>query len=97
MKPLILFTIVLLQGCTLTAGIGGAFAPNVPREYITGHEQFHLSIEHTVVISESVSVETAWHHYSNGAHLGIGRHENRGMDFLGTQVKVKLWNSERKQ
>ena len=45
MRTFLLFTIFLLQGCTLTAGIGGAFAPNVPREYITGHEQFHLSIE----------------------------------------------------
>ena len=97
MKSFLLCATILLQGCTLTAGIGGAFAPNVPREYITGHEQFHVSIEHTVAITEKVSVVTSGHHYSNGAKFGIGRYPNKGMDFIGTQVKVKLWSSERRQ
>ena len=114
MKTLMLCATILLQGCTITAGIGGAIAPNVPREYIAGHEQFHLSIEAEAPLRDVLevlrypveklpawvdrcSLEASGHHHSNGAGLGIGRYPNKGLDFIGTQVKVKLWSSERKQ
>lgn len=85
--------VLLLQGCSssVTFGIGGAFVETVPSELITGHEQFHLSLEHEYIIDESISIETGWHHFSNGSKLGIGNKPNHGLDFFGSQLKFRLF------
>ena len=82
----LLIVCLLLSGC-VEVGFGVAKVNSVPESHLTGHEQFHISVSHRHRVSESFVVETQWHHFSNGAQLGIGNHPNYGLDFFGTQLK----------
>lgn len=75
---------------SVNVGVGAAYVVNVPEKRLTGHEQFHVSVELEKPITDNLSVVTGWEHTSNGAHLGIGRFPNRGLDMIGTKFEYKF-------
>lgn len=74
---------VLLGGCSPTykVGVGYGKVLHEPNR-LTGRDQFHLKIEAIQPITERWSINTGWHHYSNGSKLGIGQDPNYGLDFF---------------
>lgn len=72
-------------GPRVEIGVGGAILSRVP-DGMTGREQFHISAALIIPIIKYVEWRTAWDHYSNGAHIGIGRFPNRGFDAGSTQL-----------
>ena len=89
MKNVMLVLVVFLCGC-VEIGLGVARVGNVPESHMSGSEQFHISVSHRYNVSEKVVIETQWHHFSNGAHIGIGNFPNKGLDFYGSQVKYSF-------
>ena len=98
MKPLaaILF-LLLTSACAniqqgkVYAGVGVAYIPTVPGDVMTGHEQFHISLDYVVQVTDIIDIRTSWNHQSNGAQLGIGSYPNQGFDSIGTQLVFRLW------
>ena len=92
-KLIIFISIIFLSACSpfsINTGLGGAYVNNVPETHITGHEQFHLSLEVEKPITENLSSFTGWNHYSNGSKLGMGKEPNHGLDFFGTRFVYKF-------
>ena len=91
MKTLIIIC-MFLAGCSpvLRIGAGFTYAEKIPTTHLTGHEQFHLSIELEQRMTEHWSVVGGYNHISNGADLGIGRHPNRGLDFYGARLEYRI-------
>ena len=68
----------------VTVGISGAYVFNVPKERLTGHFQFKPRFG--VAMTDRLSL--VYTHFSNGNGIfGDGEQVNRGVDFLGVQVK----------
>lgn len=97
MKPLAAILFLLLtsacaniQQSSILVGVGGAYIPTVPGDQMTGHNQFHLSLEYVVPVNDIIDIRTSYNHYSNGAQLGIGRYPNQGFDSIGTQFVLRI-------
>ena len=91
MKLLLLIT-ALLCGCSPVVKIGAGFAyvETVPGSHLSGHEQFHLSVQAQQPINDRWSIVGGWNHYSNGAGLGIGNWPNGGLDFYGVGLEYVI-------
>jgi hypothetical protein len=90
MRLLLLLFFITFQGCSLTVGFGGAYLNRIPRQFLTGHEQFHVSAEVSKELTDTSSLNAAIHHLSNGSKIGIGNKPNKGFEFVGIQYKYRF-------
>lgn len=92
MKKLVVLICFVICGCSpvLRIGAGFTYAEKIPKTHLTGHEQFHLSLEVEQPLTDNLSLVGGYNHVSNGADLGVGNYPNHGLDFYGARLEYRI-------